>query len=377
MMAMVMHCLVCGAPIPVPTCPSCGAELAPGEEAPIGDRPVDDADRQSAHGGQTWSEYEQTLSDQDQTWSDQDQTASERDQRDSDDDQRAADEDLAAGGDPLVHRRSVLSRARARRERGATSNQREETADGRLTTAAERDRIAALRDQSAEARDAAAQRQDLEDKAYGGPEDTASRAERNRERAAADRSQAAADRVRAAADRAAAAADRAEALQRRDEAARALKLASTDDLTHTWARKPGLAQVARELERAQRAGNTLVLAFVDVDDLKKVNDSQGHAAGDAMLRLVGRMLRTHVRSHDVVVRYGGDEFVCAMPHVGLTDAKARLEQVAEAIASAATGCSITFGLAAADPSDNFQTVMDRADASLLEAKRFKKHAGTA
>ena len=99
------------------------------------------------------------------------------------------------------------------------------------------------------------------------------RAKRDRERAAADRAKAADDRARAAADREEAARERAEARRHRTESDDNLKLATTDELTGAWTRKFGLEEVSRELERAHRTGATLVLAFVDVDGLKQVNDS--------------------------------------------------------------------------------------------------------
>src|SRR5206468_3734453 len=80
--------------------------------------------------------------------------------------------------------------------------------------------------------------------------------------------------------------ERAEALRSRTESAASLKLAKTDELTGAWTRKFGLEEVSRELERAHRTGATLVLAFVDVDGLKQVNDTRGHLAGDALLKLV-------------------------------------------------------------------------------------------
>ena len=65
--------------------------------------------------------------------------------------------------------------------------------------------------------------------------------------------------------------------------------------------------MARELGRARRTGATLAVAFGDVDGLKRINDTQGHLAGDALLRLVGETLRANLRPYDVIVRYGGDE----------------------------------------------------------------------
>jgi len=72
----------------------------------------------------------------------------------------------------------------------------------------------------------------------------------------------------------------------------------TDELTGGWTRRLGLEEISRELERAHRTGFSLVLAFIDVDGLKQVNDSQGHLAGDTLLRLVGETLRANDSAGD-------------------------------------------------------------------------------
>ena len=73
--------------------------------------------------------------------------------------------------------------------------------------------------------------------------------------------------------------------------------------------------MSREIERARRTGSKLTIAFVDVDRLKELNDTAGHPAGDRLLHLVVVTLRANMRSYDVIVRYGGDEFLCAMPNL--------------------------------------------------------------
>ena len=86
-----------------------------------------------------------------------------------------------------------------------------------------------------------------------------------------------------------------------------------------------------ELQRAvdqARSDGRLTLAFVDVDGLKKVNDAQGHAVGDQLLRDVGAALRTQLRAYDLVVRYGGDEFLCALRGADITSARRRFDEVA-------------------------------------------------
>lgn len=80
-----------------------------------------------------------------------------------------------------------------------------------------------------------------------------------------------------------------------------------DALTGTLERRAGLA----ELERRMRRGRPFTVAFVDLRDFKTVNDTLGHAAGDEALRIVGQRLRHALRDEDMVLRYGGDEFVVA------------------------------------------------------------------
>jgi len=349
----------------VPTCPSCGLELF----ADVVDQ-TDEPEQTVSDQDQTSSGQDQTASDQDQTWSDHDATASEGDQRSSDDDQQASDKDFAAGGDPITYHRSALARLRSTRDRDAVSTLRDESASARQQTAEERDRAAALRDRGAEGRDALARLHDLEsDEEEASREEIALRATRDRARAAADRAKAADDRARAAADRQAAARERAEDARSRNQSADTLRLATMDELTGAWTRKFGLAEISHELERAHRTGGTLVLAFIDVNGLKQVNDSQGHLAGDRLLQLVGETIRANVRSYDVIVRYGGDELVCAMPSLHASEAQERFEMIVSALTEINAEHSITFGLAEAEPEDSLERLIARADADLLEARR--------
>ena len=351
-MATVL-CPACGEVTEIPSCSSCGVELFSA----------------ASERDQTLSDRDQTVSDQDQTWSDHDQTASARDQRAADDDQHAADDDLAAGGDTALHRRSTVARERTTHDREAVSALRDESAAERLRLAEERDRAAALRDRGAEDRDALARLHDLETGDDTSPDDIVMRAERDRARAAADRVKAASDRARAAADREEAARERAEALQQRSKSEDDLRRATTDDLTGARTRMFGLEEASRELERSRRTGAAFVLAFVDVDGLKQVNDDEGHIAGDALLQRVGETIRANIRPYDIVVRYGGDEFVCAMPNVTAAEARSRFEEIASALAAANPGHSVTFGLAAAEPLEVLKDLLARADADLLEARR--------
>jgi diguanylate cyclase (GGDEF)-like protein len=107
-------------------------------------------------------------------------------------------------------------------------------------------------------------------------------------------------------------------------------LAYKDALTGLWNRRYFDERLAEELDRARRGrGRQLSLMVIDVNDMKRVNDSAGHAQGDHALRTVAAFLRSHLRSHDICCRTGGDEFAVILPEVGTEGAatlSARLRQ---------------------------------------------------
>ena len=318
---------------------------------------------------QTVADHDQDASDRDQTWSDRDQSASDEDQRSADEDQLASDQDLARGGDRAVHNRSLLAREAARRDRAAVAALRDENAATRLRDAEERDRIAASRDAAAAERDRLALEADADLPEAATLQEALHRAETTRRRAAAARTRAAEDRAKAAADREQASRERAEAARAFREALDELAAAGTDQLTGAWMRRFGLADIDRELERARRTGGGLTLAFVDVDGLKQINDRDGHAEGDWLLQVVADALRAHLRPYDMVVRYGGDEFLCVMPNLSRVAAQRRMEGVAAFLSATDPRGSISFGLAEAGPTDDHETLIARADAELLATRR--------
>jgi len=246
---------------------------------------------------------------------------------------------------------------------GRSTPGRDERAMRRDAMADKRDLAARTRDEAAEARDDAAAFVDAE----LGDLSRSSRAARVRVWAAADRVEAAADREQAAIDREHAARDRAEA--RAD-----LERAQLDGLTGAYRRPSGELELTNEIARARRADGRLVLAFVDVDSLKKRNDDQGHAAGDALLRSVVAAIRSHLRSYDPIVRFGGDEFICGLSNTDLDGARRRFDEVRDALRQADDTGSISVGLAALRPSDTLHELKERGDAALYRAKQ-EKSAG--
>jgi diguanylate cyclase (GGDEF)-like protein len=96
-----------------------------------------------------------------------------------------------------------------------------------------------------------------------------------------------------------------------------------------------------------------------------VNDAGGHAAGDRLLLRVADALRARLRPYDLLVRYGGDEFVCALGGVGSVDAAARFALVNADLAQEG---SCTAGVVTAEPDEELAGLLGRADAALYLAK---------
>src|SRR6202165_791873 len=125
------------------------------------------------------------------------------------------------------------------------------------------------------------------------------------------------------------------------ECERLASAAAMDDLTGTLRRGTGLTALQREIARAHRVGGDgIVVAFMDVDGLKHVNDTAGHAAGDQLLREVAAAIRERGRSYDLVFRYGGDEFVCALVDVTLEQAQRTVVDILASVCARSGGHSV-------------------------------------
>jgi diguanylate cyclase (GGDEF)-like protein len=185
---------------------------------------------------------------------------------------------------------------------------------------------------------------------------------------------AASDRRSAAIDRAAAAVDRQQAALDRNRAAEYLRRTYRDELTGVLQREVGRDRVIEEIDRAHRTHADLTLAFLDVLGLKRINDECGHAAGDHLLKMAGHALRQGLRSYDVVVRYGGDEFVCALPTTSRGEARRRLAEVNETLRSLHPGGELSVGLAVLREGDTVEALMGRADRDLYASRRQSQDA---
>jgi diguanylate cyclase (GGDEF)-like protein len=142
----------------------------------------------------------------------------------------------------------------------------------------------------------------------------------------------------------------------------AADLAIQDELTGLLNRR-GLAVVGEKAVTAsRRLGLPLVVLYLDVDDLKAVNDRDGHEAGDAVLRDTATQLSTAFRDADVVARIGGDEFVILLVGVTPGDIDVVIDRVRR------SGVSVSVGAAVADGATDLDHLLDQADRAMYADK---------
>jgi diguanylate cyclase (GGDEF)-like protein len=150
--------------------------------------------------------------------------------------------------------------------------------------------------------------------------------------------------------------------------------ARTDVLTGA-ANARAFRQIAvAEVERSQRYQHELSLAYLDIDDFKRINDHWGHAAGDRALGRMSRVMHEVVRSVDTVARLGGDEFAILMPETGPPEARALIERLCQGLedtgseAGPVGPCSI--GLVTfVRPPASLEELIDAGDRLMYRAKR--------
>ncbi len=157
----------------------------------------------------------------------------------------------------------------------------------------------------------------------------------------------------------------------------AQRQAATDELTGCLNRRAVLVRLREEIARSQRAGSRVSCLMLDIDNLKQINDTFGHLEGDRVLREAGASLRGQLRAYDVAARYGGDEFLVLLPSAErcaalqaatrMTAAVSRIRSPANA--TARVSVSVTFGAATSRPGDLPDSLVQRADQALLNAKR--------
>jgi len=152
-------------------------------------------------------------------------------------------------------------------------------------------------------------------------------------------------------------------------------LANVDALTGLPNRRHTAQQAESALEESRRLGQPLTLALIDLDHFKTINDRSGHAGGDQVLREFARLARETLRASDAFGRWGGEEFLLAMPGATLDVALAVVERLRTvALTIAVPGCedvrvSLSAGLAVNESQrHSLEALLARADIALYRAK---------
>ncbi len=151
--------------------------------------------------------------------------------------------------------------------------------------------------------------------------------------------------------------------------------ASRDSLTTLWNRKAILAILERDLLRAEREQQPVGLIMIDVDHFKEINDTRGHAAGDAVLRMIAGGIASVVRPYDSVGRCGGEEFLIVAPNCGMTETW----ELAERVRGHVAGCdmkvagsgvrvSLSLGVATGQSAAETEKLLHAADSAMYQAK---------
>ena len=150
----------------------------------------------------------------------------------------------------------------------------------------------------------------------------------------------------------------------------------TDELTGLLNRRGLCDQMARMLAMADRHGGRGVVAYVDLDNFKAINDRLGHAAGDAALRRVAEILAANTRTADVVARIGGDEFVALLVQSGWRWGQARARQLQRMVNRSFARYDqyripirVSLGIEGYRPGDDPEDLLRRADEAMFSDKR--------
>jgi diguanylate cyclase len=155
---------------------------------------------------------------------------------------------------------------------------------------------------------------------------------------------------------------------------------TTDQLTQVSNRRGLLKVFEVERARMERAGTSLAVGLLDIDNFKRLNDEHGHQTGDDALKALAALITKTLRVTDLVARYGGEEFVVLLPETNLKEAQDTLTRLQRSLSGGLflnenKDMLVTFsaGVTACRAGERIEAVLERADQALYEAKRTGKN----
>lgn len=170
--------------------------------------------------------------------------------------------------------------------------------------------------------------------------------------------------------------------QRVDQLSTYQKLAYHDELTGLFNRRHFEERLAEEWSRAARYEGTLTLILIDLDDFKLINDTAGHAVGDAVLGLIGRVMTETCRDCDLAYRLGGDEFAYLLPNTDEAGAEALIDRIYAAVSElegelelpSGLHVELSCGVATSHEARTARSLVNSADQEMYANKRTRKSA---
>lgn len=162
------------------------------------------------------------------------------------------------------------------------------------------------------------------------------------------------------------------------------RLALIDPLTRIGNRRYGEIHLENGFSHLNRYGWPFGILFMDVDHFKRVNDSHGHETGDKVLQMVASTILHNLRASDVASRWGGEEFLTVVPHIGRNEIgiignkiRSLIEQSSLDTPDGPLRVTVSIGAALARPDDSLESLIDRADHLMYQSKRKGRNTLTA
>ena len=149
--------------------------------------------------------------------------------------------------------------------------------------------------------------------------------------------------------------------------------AHRNQLTHLWNSRYFYSKISKEIKRLRKKETSLCVALIDLDDFKIINDTYGHSVGDEVLRSIATILEENTRDQDIVVRWGGDEFVIIFPDTNLEKASLFAERLREMIEgnSSCFQATISVGILVVEAEVEVAQLFKMVDETLYKAKKSK------
>jgi diguanylate cyclase (GGDEF)-like protein len=153
-----------------------------------------------------------------------------------------------------------------------------------------------------------------------------------------------------------------------------------DNLTKTWNRGIFMKFIEKEYSKIKRGGETFSLAYFDIDNFKKINDTYSHNIGDNILRESIHIIKNYLREYDSIARWGGDEFLILFPSTKSNVAFSIIERIKNIIDNRTfyfdlveIKISCSFGISEANLDNTIEEIIDEADTLLYKAKELGKN----